>query len=282
MGLKSSKPQYKPRIWPSAVDEIYARGIHSAIPMVSQSGPNGFPFEISGEFVKIIFKTKSKKATNIVNNIVKLKKICPNTNHLIHPLAIVESAYAYHLHFKMYDGDLLSYLHKGRRFNRTKTIQSIIDAVKYLHSNGYAHRDIKPENIVMDHGRPMLCDLDFATPLAQFAFKGTREYMAKTSILRLILEKTNNTAMSLWVDCYAIGKTIAMVLASTRKICDEIRRIDREWFSKKHSSFIPLYVDEEYLLKDSQQWHIVFAFCKDNEIKALNKETIFYTLEHLP
>jgi len=263
-----------------AHEEIHNRGIHCAVPMVSQSGPNGFPFEISGEFVKIIFKTKSKKAKIIVNNIINLKKICPNTDHLIHPLMIAESRYAYHLHFTMYDGDLLSYLSLKKKFNRNKTIEGIVNAVKYLHANGYAHRDIKPENIVMDHGKPMLCDLDFATPLTQFVFKGTREYMASTKIMRLVREH-DNIIISTWVDCYAIGKTIAMILASTIEICDEIKRIDREWFSKKHSSFIPLYIDEEYLLKDSQQWHIVFAFCKDNEIKAIEKKTTFYTLEHL-
>ena len=63
-------------------------------------------------------------------------------------------------------GELYKFIEYSERFDESYVkymFNQLIDAVRYLHSNGIVHRDIKPENLLIDaKGRLILADFSFA------------------------------------------------------------------------------------------------------------------------
>ena len=69
------------------------------------------------------------------------------------------------------NGDLLSYLHKGRLagdwLTKAKICMEIARAVDFLHKNGIIHGDLKSENILLDSSLTpkVSCKLEFGNVL---------------------------------------------------------------------------------------------------------------------
>lgn len=89
----------------------------------------------------------------------------------------------------------------------------IRSAVHFLHENGLAHRDIKPENVVVDNGIPKLIDFDFSSPLENFEYCGTVNYIAPMRFVKAW--GCGDSDKSRKMDVYAFGKCIFAVLLST-------------------------------------------------------------------
>jgi serine/threonine protein kinase len=80
-------------------------------------------------------------------------------------------------------GELFNYIAETGRFSEDIAryiFKQIIDALDYVHNQGYNHRDIKPENILLDKDFNIkLADFGFATKEAiSHTRKGTYGYMA--------------------------------------------------------------------------------------------------------
>jgi len=81
------------------------------------------------------------------------------------------------------NGELFDYIAQTDRFSEAEAryyFRQLIDALDYMHSNGYAHRDIKPENVLLDENfNLILADFGFATrEFTSKSRKGTFGYMA--------------------------------------------------------------------------------------------------------
>lgn len=80
-------------------------------------------------------------------------------------------------------GEIFDYVAQTGRFSEEEAryyFKQLIEAVEYIHENGYSHRDIKPENILLDSKFNLrLADFGFATRARRSsARKGTYGYMA--------------------------------------------------------------------------------------------------------
>lgn len=80
-------------------------------------------------------------------------------------------------------GELFDFIAESGRFTEKQArfyFHQLIDAIEYMHKNGYKHRDIKPENILLDGKFNLkLADFGFATTDdVSYNRKGTFGYMA--------------------------------------------------------------------------------------------------------
>jgi pheromone a factor receptor len=124
------------------------------------------------------------------------------------------SNYRYIFQELLTGGDLFSFLEfKGGKLNDVETtiiLRQILEAVRYMHSQGVVHRDLKPDNILLtsltESARIVITDFGSArflpqwsreldmTKLRMFSLAGTTEFAApyvETSLHpRLILTKT--------------------------------------------------------------------------------------------
>lgn len=95
-------------------------------------------------------------------------------------------------------------------------IQSVLDALDYIHSRGVIHRDIKPSNIMVENSSNIrLMDLGIArmnggNKFSQYGFIGTPQYSAPEQIKR----EEGNTTMTInaTTDIYALGITFYELL----------------------------------------------------------------------
>ena len=61
----------------------------------------------------------------------------------------------------------LRWLGRWEAPNAVRLTISLLEAIAYLHRQGYVHRDVKPSNILLtSEGRPILADFDLAKPFA--------------------------------------------------------------------------------------------------------------------
>ena len=100
-------------------------------------------------------------------------------------------------------GDLFSVLGKLREIPERRLLKffyQFVEAIEYLHMQGFVHRDIKPENILITKKfSPRLADFGTSSALevVKNTFCGTYEYMAPEIYLR--------ESQSSKVDIWAIG-----------------------------------------------------------------------------
>lgn len=129
-------------------------------------------------------------------------------------------------------GDLYSHLPKLREKGEEailKVFFKIVQAVNYLHENGFVHRDIKPENVLLTSKQlPKLADFGSSSCLKLLGntFCGTFEYMAPEICLQ--------SEQSYKVDVWALGILLyEMLNGSTPFRRDTIGSIKHKLEEKK-------------------------------------------------
>jgi serine/threonine protein kinase len=137
-------------------------------------------------------KAKSKDFDMFYNEINSLKKMEHKNILKLHKYSDKEKAIkkdgstinvAYIALEYSENGELFDYVAETGKFSDQEAryfYHQIIDALEYIHGQGYAHRDIKPENILLDENfNVKLADFGFATKDSIcHTRKGTFGYMA--------------------------------------------------------------------------------------------------------
>ena len=246
-------------------------------------GGNGYPFSINNElFVKVQLKRKgAEKNLQQLQNIkthagsgefdTGYKRLCLLKD-------FYESSDSIILIYPKLKCDLSQYLNKHRENikpkSRDKILLSILDAIMYLHSKGYAHRDIKLENILLlNDEHAVLCDLEHAYNVTEFGMKGTKEYYPTPNVVNTLLQGRQDlsTAQKMkWLDYYAFGKTVAMVMCMTQPFKQPIKVIWTNWCEKQRSSAFPYSSFMNVLAIQHMWWDCVYKLCINNEKAVYN------------
>lgn len=79
-------------------------------------------------------------------------------------------------------------------------MQSLCEALIYLHEKGWYHGDLKPENILYVQGKSVLIDFNSAQ-----SFKNPSEVLAVGTPYYMAPEQVNQTSCDLRVDIYSLG-----------------------------------------------------------------------------
>jgi serine/threonine protein kinase len=154
---------------------------------------------------------------------------------------------------------------------RDKILNAILDSVSHLHEHNFVHRDIKLENICMRSGMPVLVDIDNCSIATSTMMKGTRDYMPTLQVLQVLYMKRidlEDQVKNKWLDCYALGKTIAYILCieiSRKNSVNIITKIWWKWLKNKQSSLRAVIFEDTDLFVHSRWWKVVCMFCKYNE-----------------
>lgn len=143
-------------------------------------------------------------------------------------------------------------------------IKGILKAVHYLHSNALAHRDIKLENILTRDGECVLIDIDTCDRASELYFSGTGCYLPPRATIDkcMLHDQITRGDKMYWLDCYALGKTIAKILL-VGAIGGEERRIWNNWVDRERAapSAIRGLLERK---KDQPFWDLVYWFCVEN------------------
>lgn len=143
-------------------------------------------------------------------------------------------------------------------------IKGILRAVHYLHSKGMAHRDIKLENILTRDGDCVLIDIDTCDRASELYFSGTASYLPPRATIDKCMthEALTRGDKLYWVDCYALGKTIAKILL-VGAVGGEERRIWINWVDRERAapSAVRGLLEQK---KEQPWWDLVFWFCVEN------------------
>ncbi|CZT13325.1 related to myosin light chain kinase 2 [Rhynchosporium graminicola] len=120
-------------------------------------------------------------------------------------------------------GDLYSYIDRNdgplSDCHARIVARQLLEALKYLHSQGIVHRDIKPENILIMHtnlgGRVVLADFGFAIDARpkggrMLSRLGTSGYIAP----EVNLVETSNVGYTSAADMFSLGASIALLLTN--------------------------------------------------------------------
>ncbi|OAF71167.1 Calcium/calmodulin-dependent protein kinase I [Intoshia linei] len=157
--------------------------------------------------LKIIDKMKMKKKKNMIESEIYIMKQCKHDNIVRFYESYHTENYTYLVLELVKGGDLFDYISKNVKFNERESsimIESVANALFYLHSQNICHRDVKPENLLVYHQNDNKISLkltDFG--LAVYVNKplhlvcGTPTYVAP--------EILNETGYGLEVDIWALG-----------------------------------------------------------------------------
>jgi serine/threonine protein kinase len=119
----------------------------------------------------------------------------------------------------------------------------VLEALAYLHENGYAHCDIKPENILLSHDfRPVLADFGMAQQLDDSMVpQGTPSFLAP-EVARSWASGVTKTKFDPNIDVFSLGVSAIHLLTGRypfRRISAKLERRNRgthtssdmeEWF----------------------------------------------------
>src|ERR1700730_6301643 len=116
------------------------------------------------------------------------------------------------------------------RFREPETgiriLLQLVDALEALHLCGWAHRDLKPANILLDEGRPVLCDLGLALPVGAESYEARLTDTMEAVGSRYYIAPENESGISDEVDqrpadFYAFGKISWVLLTGQRPLARE-------------------------------------------------------------
>lgn len=156
---------------------------------------------------------------------------------------------------------LMEYFHGEELLKRVKApekevagiVRQVIDAVMYLHRNGFAHRDLKPENILIDgEGQVKITDFGWAGNCSnsmRSTFCGTYDYVSP----EVLAKKLHNIEVDIW----AIGVLTYELLSGEVPFKDiknqQAIQLERITFpkeiSEKASRFISLFLVKDPLAR---------------------------------
>lgn len=253
--------------------------------MLSNVGSTGFPFKTKkGRFIKVVMKNKKNTAFKIMMQLKELQKKCNNPTFLLLPIQYVETNHAIHFHYSYCPYDMINYLNTYTITpnKRDEIFQNLLDAVGYMHNQGFVHKDIKLDNIVIHNGKAVLCDLDFASRDNVYSYKGTKDYMPPESVRKCLFDTRKDVKMEIknkWMDCYALGKTFAKVLSLNKNKDKDIYELWHHWTNTVQTSMRRVIIKEEDFLLKSRWWNIVIWFCKYNEAYVFgNRKEYFWSI----
>ena len=91
-------------------------------------------------------------------------------------------------------------------------LRDVAQGIAWMHAKGLAHRDVKPENICLDERVFCLIDFDFSTPLGDFRYCGTPNYVVPRDIS--CTWTCSDRQKSMRYDVYAFGKCVLYIFCS--------------------------------------------------------------------
>eukprot|EP00588_Corethron_pennatum_P031999 CAMPEP_0194346358 /NCGR_PEP_ID=MMETSP0171-20130528/105381_1 /TAXON_ID=218684 /ORGANISM="Corethron pennatum, Strain L29A3" /LENGTH=266 /DNA_ID=CAMNT_0039113469 /DNA_START=416 /DNA_END=1213 /DNA_ORIENTATION=- len=120
-------------------------------------------------------------------------------------------------------GDLLDNIIKNGsydEFRGRKIAYSLLNAVKYMHSNGIAHRDLKPENILLSKHHE--CDIKIADFGLSTRFNGPKSLTTMCGTPGYIApEVLNGKRYDAAADIWSLGVTIYIIFAGYQPFQEE-------------------------------------------------------------
>ncbi|KAL6057703.1 Serine/threonine-protein kinase brsk1 [Balamuthia mandrillaris] len=169
----------------------------------------------------------------------------PPHKHICPLLDVVENESRLCIVLKYADGgDLYDYIKKKGPLSETEARRlflQLLEAVQFIHSNGFSHRDIKPENILLDkNGDLMLCDFGLACDLGpnqgrRTSVCGTLHYTAPEVIA------SGKPYSVREVDVWSCGAVLYHMLTGDKPFTatsdlSVLRKIRKGKFCRKHPS----------------------------------------------
>ncbi|KAL6040674.1 Serine/threonine-protein kinase brsk1 [Balamuthia mandrillaris] len=169
----------------------------------------------------------------------------PPHKHICPLLDVVENESRLCIVLKYADGgDLYDYIKKKGPLSEAEARRlflQLLEAVQFIHSNGFSHRDIKPENILLDkNGDLMLCDFGLACDLGpnqgrRTSVCGTLHYTAPEVIA------SGKPYSVREVDVWSCGAVLYHMLTGEKPFTatsdlSVLRKIRKGKFCRKHPS----------------------------------------------
>ena len=140
-------------------------------------------------------------------------------------------------------GEFFDYISEGEKFSEKTTrffFHKLINALEYIHNNGYAHRDIKPENMLFDKNFNLkFADFGFSTKMSTSdERRGTFGYMAPEVLARIDHDPKKADIFSIGVILFImVTKHCPFIRAeSTDKYYRHFIKGDLEGFWKLHET----------------------------------------------
>ena len=150
----------------------------------------------------------------------------------------------------------------------------VVNAINFLHENGYIHRDIKPENILLDRNNNVkLCDFGWCTKISENqkrkTFCGTIEYMSPEII--------SNENYDKCVDIWALGILLYEMLHGfspfkSKNIKLNYEQLKEEIFNNIENGSYVIY-KEKQLSKECVS--LIRKLLEKNDEERINVKEIF-------
>ena len=150
----------------------------------------------------------------------------------------------------------------------------VVNAINFLHENGYIHRDIKPENILLDRNNNVkLCDFGWCTKISENqkrkTFCGTIEYMSPEII--------SNENYDKCVDIWALGILLYEMLHGfspfkSKNIKLNYEQLKEEIFNNIENGSYVIYKEKE-LSKECVS--LIRKLLEKNDEERINVKEIF-------
>ena len=166
--------------------------------------------------IKVIGKkADDEEAMSSDRKEIRMLKSIGGNAHVVRLLAWRETHFDFQLFFKLYDGDLHTYIHPAGASLADAQLfcPQMLSAVRHIHSKGVVHRDIKPKNIFVQY-QPLavvLGDFGLATALGNLSGGGADPRLTPnvvTSWYRAPEVSLTPGLYSYPIDVWSLGVTI--------------------------------------------------------------------------